>query len=83
MADPSTADWVRDPSLATRVDGMEDVLRLLAARGYAPRVVIDCGANVGQWLDVADRVFPGTSCHAIAAPWPVIQLMSMRRPGPQ
>jgi FkbM family methyltransferase len=44
---------------------MEDVLRLLAARGYAPRVVIDCGANVGQWLDVADRVFPGTSCHAI------------------
>ena len=50
---------------STRVDGMEDALRLLAARGYAPRVVIDCGANVGQWMGLADRVFPATTYHAI------------------
>ena len=50
---------------ATRFDGMESALQLLRARGYAPRVIIDCGANLGQWLRVAASVFPDASWHAV------------------
>jgi len=36
---------------------MEDALRLLHRSGFRPRVVIDCGANCGQWFEVASNVF--------------------------
>jgi FkbM family methyltransferase len=58
---------------ANRFDAMEDSLRLLRHAGFAPRVVVDIGANVGMWTDSAARVFdareyhivePQTACHA-------------------
>jgi len=48
-----------------RFDAMEDALRLLRRSGYSPRVVIDCGANCGQWFDVASRIFSGAEFHLI------------------
>lgn len=44
---------------------MQHALQLLRSRGYRPRVVIDCGANVGQWLQLAEAVFPEASWHVI------------------
>jgi FkbM family methyltransferase len=41
-----------------RFDGMRDALILLKLRSYAPKIVIDCGANVGQWSRLAMSVFP-------------------------
>ena len=41
-----------------RFDGMRDALLLLRSVGYAPRVVIDCGANRGEWTRLAHGVFP-------------------------
>ena len=44
---------------------MADALGMMHTRGYRPRIVIDCGANQGQWMEVVDAVFPGTTYHAI------------------
>jgi FkbM family methyltransferase len=41
-----------------RFDASAAVLRQMAARGFAPRIVIDCGANRGQWTDMASRIVP-------------------------
>jgi FkbM family methyltransferase len=43
---------------ANRFDAMGDTLAMLRSRGYVPRLVIDVGANVGDWTDLAGRVFP-------------------------
>lgn len=48
-----------------RFDGMRDALRLLRQMGYAPRVIIDCGANVGRWTRMAREVFPGALVHLV------------------
>jgi len=37
---------------------MGDALRLMRAAGYAPRVVVDAGANVGEWSTLASAIFP-------------------------
>jgi FkbM family methyltransferase len=37
---------------------MPDTLQRLAAAGYAPRVVLDVGANVGEWAALARQMFP-------------------------
>jgi FkbM family methyltransferase len=37
----------------------------MTMRGYAPRVVIDCGANRGQWTDMASRIFPAARFHLV------------------
>jgi FkbM family methyltransferase len=50
---------------ANRFDGMRDTLTLLGRRGFAPKVVIDCGANVGQWSRLALSVFPEAAFHLI------------------
>jgi FkbM family methyltransferase len=50
---------------ATRFAAMDDALELLRARGYAPAVIIDCGANTGQWFRIASTVFPSASFHLI------------------
>jgi FkbM family methyltransferase len=59
-----------------RFDATAVVLAQLADRGYAPRIVIDVGANVGQWTDIASRIFtdavfhliePQTRCHEALA----------------
>ena len=44
---------------------MHDTLRILAARGYTPRIVIDGGANVGQWAAVAAPIFYEAQFHLI------------------
>jgi FkbM family methyltransferase len=49
----------------TRFDGMSDALTLLKQRGYQPRVIVDCGANVGQWLTLATRIFPDAASHVV------------------
>lgn len=38
---------------------------MLARRGYAPRVVIDAGANVGNWTTLAAGIFPDAQFHLI------------------
>src|SRR5207247_3879697 len=38
-----------------------DALRLLRSAGYAPRVVIDCGANRGEWTQLARAAFPDST----------------------
>lgn len=55
---------------ANRFDGMRDALTLLRRSGYAPKVVIDCGANVGQWSRLALSIFPDAAFHLIE-PQPV------------
>jgi FkbM family methyltransferase len=44
-----------------RFDGMEDALHLLRRAGYNARVVVDCGANKGEWTLLARQVFPGAA----------------------
>lgn len=55
---------------------MEDALLLLRRRGYQPQVIVDIGANVGTWTDLALSVFharehhlvePQTACQAALA----------------
>jgi FkbM family methyltransferase len=48
-----------------RFDGMRDALLLLRAMDYVPQVVIDCGANVGQWTRAARAVFPDALMHLV------------------
>jgi FkbM family methyltransferase len=57
---------------ANRFGAMRDTLLMLRARGFDPRVVIDGGANVGQWLRIASSIFtearfeviePVPACH--------------------
>jgi FkbM family methyltransferase len=48
-----------------RFDAMAAVIAHLAARGYSPRAVIDGGANVGRWTDMASRAFPSASFYLV------------------
>ena len=44
---------------------MRDALLLLRGAGYAPRVVVDAGANVGEWTRLARSVFSEAAFHLI------------------
>src|SRR5262245_18344845 len=55
--------WVVHRWPTTRFDGMRQSLELLRARGYLPQVVIDCGANTGQWFQLAESIFPDAVYH--------------------
>lgn len=55
---------------------MHDALRLLRRQGYDPKVIVDIGANLGTWTDLACRTFdareyhlvePQQACHAALA----------------
>ena len=48
-----------------RFDAMADTLRLMSTLGYAPRIVIDGGANLGQWSTLASAIFPDARFHLI------------------
>jgi FkbM family methyltransferase len=50
---------------ANRFNAMSETLELLQLRAFQPRVIIDAGANVGQWTEMALRVFPGSAVHMI------------------
>jgi len=49
----------------TRFDGVDASLTLLRASGFRPTIVIDGGANVGEWTEMARRHFPTAAFHAI------------------
>lgn len=69
---------------ANRFDGLHDALALLRASRYAPKVVIDCGANLGQWARVAHSVFPAAAFHLVepqSACAPRLQALVARMPG--
>ena len=48
-----------------RFQAMRDTLKMLSARGYAPSMVIDGGANMGQWTSLAGPIFPDAVFHLI------------------
>lgn len=50
---------------ANRFDGMRDALTLLRQRGYAPRVIIDGGANIGAWSTLARSIFGDPETHMV------------------
>jgi FkbM family methyltransferase len=56
---------------ANRFNAMADTLELLR-RGFRPGVVIDAGANVGDWTRMALNVFPEAKVH-LAEPQPSCQ----------
>jgi FkbM family methyltransferase len=48
-----------------RFEATEDVLKALKGRGFNPRLIIDAGANVGDWTRFARTLFPMAECHMI------------------
>jgi FkbM family methyltransferase len=48
-----------------RFDAIEHSQVMLARFGYAPRVIIDAGAHVGLFAEMASRTFPGAVVHMI------------------
>jgi FkbM family methyltransferase len=50
---------------ANRFVAMEDTLRGLRHRGFQPDLIIDAGANVGRWAQLADRIFPDVELHLV------------------
>jgi FkbM family methyltransferase len=48
-----------------RFDAMPDVLQRLAHLGFEPTLIIDVGANRGQWATVVSGVFPHVPLHMI------------------
>lgn len=50
---------------ANRFDAMSDMLQCLRRFGYEPRIVIDGGANMGQWTRLACSIFPEAIFHLI------------------
>lgn len=57
---------------ANRFNAMGEALELLRLRGFRPRVVIDAGANVGDWTRMALDVFPEATVHLVE-PQPACQ----------
>jgi FkbM family methyltransferase len=50
---------------ANRFDAMADVLVRLASAGVRPTMIIDVGANRGQWASMVSAVFPSVPLHVI------------------
>jgi FkbM family methyltransferase len=50
---------------ANRFNAMGDTLELLRLGGFRPGIVIDAGANVGDWTRMALEVFPDAAVHLI------------------
>ena|ERR1700730_8503678 len=48
-----------------RFQAIEECLRHLKKLGYAPRVIVDGGAHLGDFSLLADMVFPGAAIHMI------------------
>ena len=48
-----------------RFDDMQDALLLLRRSGYFPRIIIDAGANVGNWTRMARSVFHHGTIHLV------------------
>ena len=50
-----------------RFDVTNEAIVHLRTRGYVPRVVIDAGANVGEWTSMVQAIFPDASFYLIEA----------------
>lgn len=48
-----------------RFQAMEETLLRLKVTGYSPNIVIDAGANMGQWTLLAQPIFPNAAFHLI------------------
>lgn len=48
-----------------RFQAMEQTLRLVSNNGFAPRTIIDAGANIGEWTLMARRIFPTAVFHMV------------------
>ena len=48
-----------------RFQAMEEVLRFLRDKEFIPDLVVDAGANRGQWTCIASRIFPEATFHLI------------------
>ncbi|MBC7492270.1 MAG: FkbM family methyltransferase [Novosphingobium sp.] len=55
-----------------RFSAIEESLASLAARGYAPRLIVDGGANVGDFTRAASAIFPAARI-AMIEPQPACQ----------
>ena len=68
------AGYVVHRAPAHRFDAMDAALRQLLRSGYRPRVVIDGGANCGQWFGIASSVFPDShfAFEAQSECWPAL-----------
>ena len=55
-----------------RFSAIEESLAALAARGYAPRLIVDGGANVGEFTRAASAIFPAARV-AMIEPQPACQ----------
>ena len=89
------AGWVAHRWPANRFEAMDDTLRLLAAAGFRPGVVLDIGANTGTWTEMAARHFdarqfhlvePQPSCHPalarFAPPRFIVHALALTSAGP-
>jgi len=56
---------LRRAGAENRFDAMGDALKTLVRMGMVPRLVIDVGANVGQWSSLAAPIFPEARFHLI------------------
>ena len=66
--------WASRPE--NRFDAMGEALGNLVHLGFVPAVVIDGGANVGQWSTLASGIFPGARFHVIEPQpgcWPALE----------
>ena len=76
------AGYVVHRAPAHRFDAMTSVLRQLRQSGFRPGIIIDCGANRGQWSGIARSVFADSEFHLIEAQrecWPVLESVAARR----
>jgi FkbM family methyltransferase len=76
------AGYVIHRAPAHRFDAMETALGELQRNGYRPRVVIDGGANCGQWFGLASAIFRDSEFHLIepqAECWPALDAAASAR----
>jgi FkbM family methyltransferase len=50
---------------ANRFDAMADSLRGIASAGFEPALIIDVGANMGQWARTVSAAFPSVPLHLV------------------
>jgi FkbM family methyltransferase len=50
---------------ANRFDATADSLNLLRSFGFTPRVIVDAGANMGEWTRMVYSIFPSATYHLI------------------
>jgi FkbM family methyltransferase len=69
---------------ANRFQAMDETLMLMRGFGYQPGVVIDGGANVGDWTRMARSIFPKAEFHLIEPQptcHPLLRDLVARAPG--